>query len=57
MKHNYTTFEKIGLTLLITGSLLTVTAVLIVAFKADALLGIILFGLFTSVLGALMLLR
>lgn len=57
MKHKYTTFEKIGLTLLITGSLLTVTAILIVAFKADALLGIILFGLSTAVLGALMLLR
>ena len=57
MKHKYTTFEKFGWTLLITGSLAALIPILVRCFMADIVLGTIILGLATAVLGALMLLR
>lgn len=57
MKSKYTRLEKIGLILLIVGSLLTLVPLIIIVFNADIVLGIILIGLISSVAGGLILLK
>lgn len=58
MKNNkYTTLEKIGLTLLISGSLLALIPILVICFKADIVLGTIILGIVAAVAGTLILLR
>lgn len=53
MKDKHTTFEKIGLFLLIAGLLLLTITMLIVAFKTDIVLGIVVLGLCMTIIGAL----
>ena len=57
MKYKYTTLEKVGLILFGIGLLLTITTILIAAFKADILLGILILGLFITIIGSLILLK
>lgn len=58
MKNNkHTTLEKIGLTLLITGSLLVLIPILVICFKADIALGTIILGIVAAVVGFIILLR
>ena len=58
MKNNkHTTLEKIGLTLLIAGSLLALIPILVICFKADILLGIIILGIVAAVVGFIIFLR
>lgn len=57
MKSKYTRLKKIGLILLIVGSLLTLVPLIIIVFKADIVLGIILIGLISTVAGGLILLK
>lgn len=58
MKNNkHTTLEKIGLTLLITGSLLVLIPILVICFRADILLGIIILGIVAAVVGFIIFLR
>ena len=58
MKNNkHTTLEKIGLTLLIVGSLLAIIPILVICFRADIVLGTIILGIVAAVVGALILLR
>lgn len=56
MKHNkYTTIEKVGLTLLIIGSLLAIITILIAAFITNIALGTIILGLLIAIAGAIIL--
>lgn len=58
MKNNkHTTLEKIGLTLLIAGSLLALIPILVICFKAGMVLGTIILGIVTAVVGFIILLR
>lgn len=58
MKNNkHTTLEKIGLTLLIAGSLLALIPILVICFMADIVFGTIILGIVAAVAGALILLR
>ena len=56
MKHNkYTTLEKVGLTLLITGLLLAIITILIAAFITNVALGTIILGLLMAIAGIVIL--
>lgn len=55
--HKHTILKKIGLNLFITGSSLTIIAIMVKSFKTDIILGIIMLGIFITSLGAILLLR
>ena len=56
MKNNkHTTLKKIGLTLLIAGSLLVLIPILVLSFRADILFGTMILGIVAAVVGAIIL--
>ena len=54
-RNKYTTLEKIGLTLLITGLLLAIITILIAAFITNVALGTIILGLLMAIVGIIIL--
>lgn len=53
--NKYTILEKVGLTLLIIGSLLAIITILIAAFITNIALGTIILGLLMAIVGAIIL--